>query len=608
MVVVEEIDDIEVEDEEEDTAKSRPWEDVGREGEPLPAKKEPFACEEEDEYTKSENRRAALQFAKADVHRKKGNALLAEGEYEKALRQYEYAHDELHRVGNTEAARKRHPKESLVLYLNQALAHLKQGTLTEAKAKTDLALMTDPQCVKALYRRGLAQARLAREANSYQDYEARGAISDFEALLKIEPDNVNARRELQQVRQELRASKLDTAKTQKEVWGGLLGGRTESAEPDLPDVPLPAVRACADADRHLVVSLEEVTVSQKGCEVLKGLSLEVKNKWCMGLLADAASSRDALVQVLTQRLSPGAGKITIHDNEKVHKAKGKPKFTIDVWTWIQVSIGCVAVLIGLALVDVHWQVLLASASVAITTIAIVGVLVEPEKTNLATVQFFNYDASARASLPARSTVEELIGKHLAKSLKKDARRERVVAMLRAIGFHLHPDSTSSDTLEKQLEDGLRVSQLSEGQKQLIHFLICFAKKTTVLVCNEPLVGVEKSLQPRVLRMLTRMKQEIKTSVVYLSADLAQLRCVSDSLGLLAEGELREMGPAEEVLTCPRTDDVKELLAPVSKAHNGLGVNGDPLYLQYVTTAREKALTDHWLPNYTGFVYNDQGAF
>lgn len=75
----------------------------------------------------------------------------------------------------------------LSLYLNLALFYLKTEQNSEAKAECDKVLAINSDNEKALFRRGQAKLALASPET---------AVKDFEAVLKVEPKNVAAAKQI----------------------------------------------------------------------------------------------------------------------------------------------------------------------------------------------------------------------------------------------------------------------------------------------------------------------------------------------------------------------------------------------------------------------------
>lgn len=112
-----------------------------------------------------------------DALKEKGNAAFKAGKYDEAVRHYGAAINK--------------DTRNAVLYSNRAMAHLKLGDFKSAEEDCTLALALDPRNVKALLRRGTARGF----QQTYTD-----ALADYQAVLRLEPNNKDARTEVQRMR------------------------------------------------------------------------------------------------------------------------------------------------------------------------------------------------------------------------------------------------------------------------------------------------------------------------------------------------------------------------------------------------------------------------
>ncbi|KAM4697085.1 FK506-binding protein-like [Rhinophrynus dorsalis] len=111
-----------------------------------------------------------------------------------------------YREGNIDGAERRYSRalrllvctpgeaeaERVTLLTNMAACDLKKGRLRKAEERCTRALEKEPQHIKALYRRGVARAGMS---------DWKGARGDFEELLRLDPGNKEARKELGRVRE-----------------------------------------------------------------------------------------------------------------------------------------------------------------------------------------------------------------------------------------------------------------------------------------------------------------------------------------------------------------------------------------------------------------------
>lgn len=126
------------------------------------------------------------KIQRAIKDREKGGAAFREGNIEGAERRYTRGLRLLVCIpGEAE-------EEKVALLSNLAACDLKKRRFREAEVRCTRILDVDPKHLKALYRRGVARAGMS-------DWE--GARGDLDKLLKLDPGNKEAKRELASVRE-----------------------------------------------------------------------------------------------------------------------------------------------------------------------------------------------------------------------------------------------------------------------------------------------------------------------------------------------------------------------------------------------------------------------
>ena len=128
------------------------------------------------------------KMEQAIIHKDKGTQYFKAGKYSHAARQYEkVVRFVLHNAGLKENEKVENDAICLVGYLNLAATYLKLKEYTSACQAASDALKMDNDNVKALFRRASAR----QEMGDFQN-----AISDYEKLLEIEPNNSSAKRQI----------------------------------------------------------------------------------------------------------------------------------------------------------------------------------------------------------------------------------------------------------------------------------------------------------------------------------------------------------------------------------------------------------------------------
>lgn len=90
------------------------------------------------------------------------------------------------------------------------------------------------------------------------------------------------------------------------------------------------------------------------------------------------------------------------------------------------------------------------------------------------------------------------------------------------------------------------SQLSGGEKQRVAVARAFAAQPDLVLCDEITSALDVSVQAAVLDLLDDLRRDNKTSYIFVSHDLAVVKSLSDSVAVLYQGRLCEIGLTKDV--------------------------------------------------------------
>jgi peptide/nickel transport system ATP-binding protein len=94
-------------------------------------------------------------------------------------------------------------------------------------------------------------------------------------------------------------------------------------------------------------------------------------------------------------------------------------------------------------------------------------------------------------------------------------------------------------------------QLSGGMQQRVVIAMALAKDPTLLILDEPTTGLDATVEAEVLDLITTLRREFGTSVLFISHNLAVIAKMCERVGVLYAGRLVEEGAADEVFRDPR---------------------------------------------------------
>ncbi|MFL5861306.1 MAG: oligopeptide/dipeptide ABC transporter ATP-binding protein, partial [Solirubrobacteraceae bacterium] len=94
-------------------------------------------------------------------------------------------------------------------------------------------------------------------------------------------------------------------------------------------------------------------------------------------------------------------------------------------------------------------------------------------------------------------------------------------------------------------------QLSGGMLQRVVIAMALASEPSLLILDEPTTALDATVEAEVLDLISGLRDEFDTSLLFISHNLAVIAKMCDRVGVLYAGELVEEGPAGAVFKNPR---------------------------------------------------------
>ena len=94
-------------------------------------------------------------------------------------------------------------------------------------------------------------------------------------------------------------------------------------------------------------------------------------------------------------------------------------------------------------------------------------------------------------------------------------------------------------------------QLSGGMLQRVVIAMALAAEPALLILDEPTTALDATVEAEVLDLISALRDEFGTSLMFISHNLGVIARMCDRVGVLYAGEMIEEGPARQVFNDPR---------------------------------------------------------
>lgn len=143
-------------------------------------------------------------------------------------------------------------------------------------------------------------------------------------------------------------------------------------------------------------------------------------------------------------------------------------------------------------------------------------------------------------------IEQTLSYHDVKNARQESLR-----LLKAVG--LYPEQADHFP-----------HQLSGGQLQRACIAMALTLRASLIILDEPLSGLDVSLQGEIVNLLNNLKREFNLSYLFITHDIARATELCDLFAVFYGGKIVELGPTEKVLASPRHPYTKALKACIPK--------------------------------------------
>jgi ABC-type oligopeptide transport system ATPase subunit len=158
------------------------------------------------------------------------------------------------------------------------------------------------------------------------------------------------------------------------------------------------------------------------------------------------------------------------------------------------------------------------------------------------------------SLDPRYRVEGVIAESLIlhqkimhESLSRDARRQRVRELLRAVGM----DESAMSRYPHEF---------SGGQRQRIGIARALALRPKFIVADEPVSALDVSVGAQIVNLLQQLQRDFGLTYLFISHSMPVVRYLSTRIAVMYRGKIVEIGNTEQITAQPQHAYTRKLLA------------------------------------------------
>ena len=150
-----------------------------------------------------------------------------------------------------------------------------------------------------------------------------------------------------------------------------------------------------------------------------------------------------------------------------------------------------------------------------------------------------------------------------------------LSVRRNVAFGLEIRKQPKDEVRRRVDELLELvhleqfahrypAQLSVGQRQRMALARALAVEPAVLLLDEPFGALDAQVRKELRTWLRRLHDQVHVTTVFVTHDQEEAMEVADSIVVMADGEVKQVGTPDQLYDAPANDFVMSFLGPVTR--------------------------------------------
>ena len=155
-----------------------------------------------------------------------------------------------------------------------------------------------------------------------------------------------------------------------------------------------------------------------------------------------------------------------------------------------------------------------------------------------------------ALLPHKTVLENVAFGLEIQKVNPEVRRKKAQAVLESVGLKGYAHS--------------KPNELSGGMQQRVGLARALATEADILLMDEAFSALDPLIRKDMQNELLSLQQKMRKTIIFITHDLDEALKIGDRIAIMKDGEIVQIGTAEEILQNPADDYVREFTQDVNR--------------------------------------------